>query len=608
MKRIPFVLLSRPAVPDGPAAFRRPTHPVRRCAVAIVVAARILSAEPARAAGPVGDAADTIFRGGTVVTVDERQPEVSALAVKDGRIVALGKETDVLAARRGPSTEVVDLRGRTLLPGFVEPHLHISLTAMVEDVALDLSNFALPYDTIETILDKLRARRKTLPDGAWILAFGVDPSRTEPLMAELNADLLDAVSTTNPIFVVNQSGHIAYVNHKAFEEAGVTDATPDPGNGGVYVRDAKGKLTGVLHEAPSYAAFAKKMSLASPETIADDYVNTVRKMAATGITTSSEIAMGAVMPLEQEHAMVTALSHRPDFPLRIRGYMYGTAIPKGFDAIKPGEGDDRFRMIGVKFIGDGSTQGLTAALSKPYLYPPGTTSTGTLNWKDDELLAAVKPWFDRGWQLSIHANGDRTVGQVLGVYGKLLGDDPNPAARRLRIEHFTVTTEDEVEKAAKLGILPSMTIGHVNFWGEVFHDHVLGDERASRIDPTGSLEKRGVRFSFHSDSPVSPYGPLQYVSTGASRLWQKPPRKVLGPEQRIAVDRAIRAVTLDAAYAMFMDDEVGSLEVGKRADLVLLDANPRSTDPDGIARIRVLGTWVDGKPAFTPGATRKTGG
>jgi len=596
---------STPPLPaPRPVGARRPDRTGASRAAAILVAGWLLSSGPALATDPVGEPADTIFRGGTVVTVDEKQPEVEAIAVKNGRIVAVGKEAEVLTARRGPSTEVVDLRGRTLMPGFVEPHLHISLTAMVEDVALDLSNFALPYDTIDTILAKLRARKASLPDGAWILAFGVDPARTEPLMAELNAELLDTVSTTNPIFVVNQSGHIAYVNHKAFEEAGVTDATPDPGNGGVYVRDANGKLTGVLHEPPSYSVFAKKMTLASPATIADDYMTTVRRMAATGITTSSEIAMGAVMPLEQEHAMVTELSHRPDFPIRVRGYMYGTAIPKGFDAIKPGDGDDRFRMIGVKFIGDGSTQGLTAALNQPYRYPKGTTSTGALNWKDEDLFAAAKPWFERGWQLSIHANGDRAIGQALQVYGKLLGGSPSPAARRLRIEHFTVTTEDEVDRAAKLGVLPSMTIGHVNFWGQVFHDHVLGDERASRIDPTGSLEKRGVRFSFHSDSPVSPYGPLQYVSTGASRLWQKPPRKVLGPEQRIAVDRAIRAVTLDAAHAMFMDDEVGSLEVGKRADLVLLDANPRSTDPDGIARIKVLGTWVEGKQAFAGDAAR----
>jgi predicted amidohydrolase YtcJ len=155
-----------------------------------------------------------------------------------------------------------------------------------------------------------------------------------------------------------------------------------------------------------------------------------------------------------------------------------------------------------------------------------------------------------------------------------------------------------VALAQKLGVAPSMTIGHVDYWGEVFHDHILGPERADRIDPTGSLTKRNVRFSFHSDSPVSPYGPLQYISTGASRLWQKPPRTVLGAQQRVAVDRAIKAVTLDAAYAMFLDDKVGSLEPGKWADLVILDQNPRKTELTKIPEIKVLETWVGGKRSF----------
>ena len=548
--------------------------------------------------------ADTIFFGGPIVTVDEKQPEVSALAVKDGEILAVGEAADLLKSYKGDDTRMVDLKGNTLMPGFVEPHVHISLTALTEHVALDLSNFSLPYDTIGSVLGKLRAEKAKLPDGSWIIGFGVDPSRTNPPMTELNADLLDKVSTTNPIFVVNQSGHIAYVNHKALELAGITDGTPDPGNGGVYVRDSRGKLTGVLIEPPAYAAFAKRMVPPSQEQVVDAYMKTVHSLASTGITTSAEIAMGAVLPLKQEHTMVKALSHQPNFPIRVRGYLWGVSLPEGFSDIEPGEGDDTFRMIGVKYIADGSTQGLTAALNQPYEYPKGTTSRGALDWEDDKLFAVSKPHFDQGWQLSVHANGDRAVGQVLNLYSRLLQGEADPASRRLRIEHFTVTTDQEIDLATKLGVAPSMTIGHVGFWGEVFHNHVLGPERAERIDPAGSLAKRGVRFSFHSDSPVSPYGPLRYIATGASRVWQKPPRKVLGPQQRISVDQAIKAVTLDAAYAMFLDDKVGSLEPGKWADIVILERNPRTTDAEKIAQIKVLETWVGGKRAFAAQETR----
>lgn len=548
--------------------------------------------------------ADTIFYGGPIVTVNEKLPEVSALAVRDGSILAVGDATEILKAHSGEVTQMVNLKGRTLMPGFVEPHVHISLTSITENLTLNLSNFSLPYDTVDSILAKLRAYKDTLPEGSWILAFGVDPSRTVPVMTELTADILDKVSTTNPIFVVNQSGHIAYVNHKALEMAGITDTTPDPGNGGVYVRDSRGKLTGKLIEPPAYKAFAASMKPPSEQAIVEAYMKTVRNMSATGITTSSEIAMGAVLPLEQEHAMVEEFTHQPNFPLRIRGYLWGVTLPQGFSSLKPGQGDDMFRMIGVKYIADGSTQGLTAALNQPYAYPPGTKNRGNLDWEDDKLLGVSKPLFDQGWQISVHANGDRAVDQALNLYDRLLEGETNPEARRPRIEHFTVTNESQVERAKRLGVAPSMTIGHVGFWGEVFHNHILGHERGERIDPAGSLAKSGVRFSFHSDSPVSPYGPLRYISTGSSRLWQKPPPRVLGPKQRLAVDQAIKAVTLDAAYAMFLEDRVGSLEAGKWADLVILEQNPRTTDVDQISAIKVLETWLNGEQVFVAGQTR----
>lgn len=543
--------------------------------------------------------ADTIFYGGPVVTVDVKNPQVTALAVKDGKILAVGNQASIILDHAGKETKLVDLKGSTLMPGFVEPHVHISSTAVTENVALNLSNFALPYDTIETLLDKIRAHKNTLPEGAWILGFGVDPSRTDPFMAELTADQLDKVSTTNPIFIVNQSLHIAYVNHKALEMAGINENTPNPGGGGMYVRDAQGKLTGVLVEPASYTAFARKMTPPDQKVIVEAYMKTVNSMAAAGITTAAEMGMGSLIPMDAEYAMIKNLSHQPDFPLRVRAYMWGAALKEGTSKLKPNEGDDRFRVIGVKYIGDGSTQGLTAALNKPYAYPAGTSNLGELDWEDEKLYEAAKPFFDQGWQISIHANGDRAIEQAINVHEKLLKNEADPAKRRLRIEHFTVASDDAVDRVQKLGLAPSMTIGHVGFWGEAFHNHILGNERASHIDPTGSLARRKVRFSLHSDSPVSPFAPLQYISTGASRLWQKPPRKVLGEQQRLAVDQAIKAVTLDAAYATFVDDKVGSLEPGKMADLVILNQNPRTTNLDAIPKIKVQETWIDGKRVYS---------
>jgi predicted amidohydrolase YtcJ len=568
-------------------------NPFKECAMRIIK--KIIFIALSLQSGLIFAAADTVFLGGPIVTVNAKNEEVQALAVQNGKIVAVGKETEVKKKWIDKDTKVIDLHGQTLMPGFVEPHVHIVLTSMVEGLWLDLSNFTLPYDTLDTLSQKLKAQLKTVPAGGWLAGFGVDPSRTTPFMAELNADTLDKVSTEVPIFIINQSGHIGYVNHKAMELAGVTDQTPNPPGGGIYVKDAQGKLTGKLIEPPSYLPFQAKMPPPTEAELVQAMKKTTSKMAATGITTSAEISLGANLGLNNETRLFKSLTANEGLPLRVRAYLYGPAIPKGFDAIKPNDGDDRLRFIGVKFLSDGSTQGLTAALNEPYIYPVGTTQRGDLDYKDEEIFDLMKPYFDQGWQISVHANGSRAIEQTLNNYEKLLAGNVHPETRRLRIEHFTINTSEQVKKAKQLGVVPGFTIGHVDYWGEAFHNHIVGAERANRIDPSASFKKAGARFAYHSDSPVSPYGPLRYISEGASRVWQLPPQKVLGPEERVSVDDAIRAVTINAAYQLMADDKIGSLEVGKLADFVILDKNPRKTAAEQIANIQVKETWVGGK-------------
>lgn len=545
--------------------------------------------------GLLAATADTIFYGGPIVTVNAKNEEVQALAVQGGKIVAVGSAVSIKKDWQGSTTQMVDLKGQTLMPGFVEPHVHIIGTAMSEGIGLNLSNFTLPYDTVDTLVAKMKAALPSVPAGGWLFGFGIDPSRMSPFMVELNADILDRVSTTVPIFIVNQSGHIGYVNHKALELAGVTESTPSPGGGGIYVKDAKGKLTGVLIEPPTYGPFMDKMPKPSAADLAGAIKKTTKSMASNGVTTSAEITLGFNLGLENEAKLLQGLTANEGLPLRIRAYLYGPAVPAGYSAIKPGQGDDRLRYVGVKFISDGSTQGLTAALNEPYIYPKNTTNRGDLNYKTDDLYKQMKGFYDQGWQLSVHANGDRAIDQTLTNFSKLLEGNPDPASRRMRIEHFTVSTKDQVKKAVKLGVIPGFTIGHTDYWGEAFHDHIIGPSRGSRIDPSADFKKEGGRFAYHSDSPVSNIGPLNYITEGAGRLWQKPPRKVLGADQRVSVDDAIRAVTINAAYQMMSDDKLGSLEVGKLADFVVLEKNPRKTPIDQIKGIKVKETWIDGK-------------
>jgi len=567
---------------------------MKRFIQAALISAGMMTVSQSIFAAPT-QAADTIFYGGPIVTVNAKNEEAQALAVQNGKIVAVGKKSAVTKEWQAESTKLIDLKGQTLMPGFVEPHIHILMTAITEEMWLNLSNFTTQYDTLDSLSQKLKAALKTLPKGQWLAAFGVDPSRTTPFMAELNADILDKVSTEVPILVMNQSGHIAYVNHKAFELAGITDKTPNPGDGGIYMKDAQGHLTGVVIEPSAILSLVKHMPPPSDAELAAAMQKTAKYIASKGVTTSAEITLGLMLGLDNELKLFNAVTHSNDFPIRVRAYLYGPLLGKNFNTIKPFDGDDRLRFVGVKFVSDGSTQGITAALNEPYDYPKGSKFRGNLDYQDEQIYEQIKPIYDQGWQLAIHANGDRTIEQTLNNYAKLLAGNPDPKSRRLRIEHFTINNEDQVKRAAKMGIIPGFTIGHVDYWGEVFHNQIVGPKRANRIDPSASFKKEGARFAYHSDSPVSNVGPLNYISEGTGRLWQKPPRQVLGPNERVSIDDAIRAVTINAAYEMFSDDKLGSLEVGKQADLVVLSANPRKTAVEQIRNIQVKETWIDGK-------------
>ena len=539
--------------------------------------------------------ADTIFYGGPIVTVNAKNEEVQALAVQNGKIVAVGTKDAVVKEWQASNTKVIDLQGQTLMPGFVEPHVHIMVTAIFEGLGLNLSNFNLPYDTIDTLTQKMKAGLKDVPPGGWLIGFGVDPSRTSPFMAELNADVLDKVSKDVPIFIVNQSGHIAYVNRKALELAGVTDKSASPPSGGIYVKDAKGRLTGKLVEPPSYLPFMSKMPNPTEAQLFGAIQSMMNKIASTGVTTASEMSVGGNFGVDKEAAIYKTIFAKNTSPIRVRGYLWGQALPVGYNNIKPNEGDDKLRFIGVKYISDGSTQGLTAALNQPYSYPKDTKWSGALDYKDAEIYSLSKPFFDQGWQISTHANGDKAIDQTLNNYSKLLAGNSKPAERRLRIEHFTVNNESQVKKAVSLGVVPSFTIGHIDYWGSAFDQHLIGPERAKRIDPAGDFKRLGAKFTLHSDTPVSNVGPLNYISEAVTRLWQLPPKKALGANQAISVDDAIRAITIDAAYQIFADNIIGSLEVGKQADLVVLEKNPRKTSPADIRNIKVKETWIDGK-------------
>jgi predicted amidohydrolase YtcJ len=570
-------------------------------------------------------------KGRAVITMNPDKMTAEAVAVcKDGTIADVGDKARLLEVwedQKNRSTELVQLRlPRTLLPGFVEPHTHLALT--VQSQLSVQCGSQEPNFPVATVLKKLQDAAALAKDGQWVVGNQFDPSRSDPLFGSLNAEILDRdVSKKIPVFVLNASGHIAYVNTPALLAANVkADTYNKPlGGGGEIVRDPVTNMpTGQLNEEPAIKLVSDKIPVPVhwKELLHETAACVLQQWAAAGVTTSAEISLGVGIPVKDDWELYQALAAKHG-PIRFRVYVDHNQVKPNTDGnlstpkdkspflvFKHNEGNDWLKVLGVKFVTDGSTQGFTAALTQPYLYPPQMAlqppNEGTLNFRDNKALAAeMGEFYKYGWQLVAHANGDRAIDQVLTAYETLA----DPSERRLRIEHFTVTNpsqnpgqlEDVLNRVQALGVTPGMTAGHLYFWGDVFYQSILGRERTEQIHPSKSLKDKGIRFAYNSDSPITKVEPLRYVQTEVTRAPQPSipnSPKTLGDKESIEVLEALSAVTLDAAYQVFFDDKVGSLEVGKLADFVVLDRNPLLTSPSNIADIQVLETYLGGERVY----------
>ena len=259
------------------------------------------------------------------------------------------------------------------------------------------------------------------------------------------------------------------------------------------------------------------------------------------------------------------------------------------------------KIQAIKFWADGSTQGFTAAVQEPYLNA-ATNGSGALNYKTEDLYSLMGAWLKKGWQLIVHSNGDAATAQVLGIYEDLFAAHrERDMCLMHRIEHFTVTTPEQVKHAARLGLGVGQTIGHVYYWGQTFRDWVLGPKRAARIDPIREDAEAGLVFSLHSDSPVTNLDPLLYLRTAVTRQMYGS-EEVLGPEQRVDLQTALRGVTTNAAAHCAMGNVIGSLEVGKSADFVILEKDPREVDAVDLHLIGVSETWFQGRRTWPKAA------
>lgn len=524
---------------------------------------------------PTGPAEVVVI--GRVVTMDPDRPVAEAVAIRGGRILALGAVED-LEAHIGPDTEVLELGDDVCYPGFVEPHMHLWATALF-DGFVDCS--ALTNDSHRAVFTGLAEAASATPDGSWVCGHLWDPALF-PEAPALGREVLDALIPDHPAFVVNASMHFAYLNSAGLEAIGLTDDVADPPGGTFGRRD--GRLDGVLGELPAMLPAIAALPRRSHDQFLDAVERVAHVAATAGVTKVHEAGTGALFGAG-ELEMLHELAAGGRLPVRVTVALLDSARA-ALGGRRPGDGDDLVGATSWKLIADGSNQGRSGYLRTPYL---GSDERGAPNYSTEALQASMARAQGEGWQLMVHANGDAALDQVLDAYE---GIDADPALRH-RIEHSSLATDEHFARMAATGVSPSFLVNHVYYWGRALRDDVLGPDRAATLDAAASALRHRLRISFHSDYDVSPIAPLRSVQTAVTRGMRG--GGTLNPAEAVSVEAALRAVTIDAAWQTHSDDQIGSLEVGKQADLVILGADPQQVDPMTIADIAVRETRLRGR-------------
>ena len=553
------------------------------------------SPSPPAQAPSVHEPSATVFYGGTVITMDDRNPAAEAVAIAGGKIVAVGAQDEVLA-RAGGDAQRVNLAGRTLMPGLIDPHQHPLpgglMLAHTMSVSYDI------YKTKAEVLDALGKKASQTPGGQWIYASYYDNILHGGYltMAEL-----DAVTTAHPIFVYYVSMHSATGNRLAFEASGISPSTRELPGGGYFGVDANGVQNGMIQEMPALMKFLDGFPKLTPALIAESMMTFLYRSAALGITMVHEAGAFAQTP-EVFEGYKSIAAHSPvrysvspmvDYLDQAMLFLAPYGKP-GASALEiPGA---LLSFYAVKIVADGSPQQESAFQSQPYL---NSTGRGEANYTVDKLNELVMQVKNAGWPVSIHCNGDASLEMALDAIESAYGSSSLPPTGINRIEHCPQARPEQIARMKKLGVQPSHLMNNLYYYGAAYRDQIFGAQRAANIYPAGDFLASGIPFSIHSDCPCSPVAPLREIGTAVARVCSID-GSIIGAEQRVPIEAALKGMTVVAASHCGLGDKLGSLEVGKYADLTILEDDPRQVDPAKLGDVKVSQTWVNGQKIEIP--------
>jgi predicted amidohydrolase YtcJ len=569
--------------------------------------------------------ADTIYTNGIILILDDVkvQPEdekiAEAVAVRDGRIVGVGTAAEITAKFSAPN--LVDLDGNTLLPGFVDPHAH-AYGIGLQNLSANL--LAPPDGSVEnvgdsndmgedTLLGQLKEWANENPASTfeWVLGFGYDESQLDSYPTAADLDLLNTIVGERPIYIIHQSGHFGVANSVAMSEKylNITSCENDEIPGGVIRCDEEGKPNGVLEENAHFDSLTKLLGSLSQ----DDHKFIFRKgidtVASYGYTTAQE---GRATP---ELLILMESVAEQDGGLKIDVVAYADAITTPNSQIQEKFSrsyTNGFRVGGSKLTIDGSPQGKTAWSDEPYYVPPAgqdDTYAGYPAVEVAQVTAAMEAAFKGGWQILTHANGEAAIDVLINAvraktfeYGRL--------DRRPVLIHGAFLREDQVEELKRWDIFPSLFPMHTFYWGKWHLEQTAGPIQGHNIAPTGWVLNRGMKFTSHHDAPVANPDSMRVLSATVTRIARDMDEDgnpiLVGPEHKVPVNLALRAMTIWSAWQYFEEKDKGSIEVGKLADFVVLNQNPLTTPKEELSEIKILSTIKEDKVVYPTVPARLT--
>jgi predicted amidohydrolase YtcJ len=541
------------------------------------------------------EAADTVYVGGEIVTINDQQPSAEALAVKGGRIVAVGARVDVERAHKGASTQVVDLGGKTLMPSFIDAHSHyINALSVASQVKL-YAPPAGPGKDVESIVAELKrfARDRNISKGEMIMAYGYDDT-VMPNGRLLNRDDLDEAFPDNPVRVDHVSMHGAVLNSQALRQYGIDANTETPAGGVIVRKPGTNEPYGLIMETAFMPVFEQTPPL-TPEQEIEGTKAAHRMYAEAGITTANEGATH-LGPLQTIKRAADAGAHSID----VIAFPFITDLDKilaEFPVADWSKYNKRFKIGGVKITIDGSPQGRTAAFTTPYLTGgPG----GEQNWKgelfapQDVINQGLKKVYDLGVPVIFHVNGDAAVDSLLRAHEFAAADDPTKD-RNVTAIHAQFTRKDQIPLYVQYKIRPSFYTLHTYYFAEA-HIANRGKEQAMYISPMRDAIDAGLHPTNHTDAVVAPLDQMFMLWSAVNRISRAGAE--IGPDQRITPLEGLKAMTIWAAEQYGEQESKGSLEVAKIADLVILDKNPLKVDQMAIKDVRVVETIKEGKTIY----------